>query len=77
MLFPAEASITGVQVSGPEAISSVKIRAFQWPFGAAVVCCWVRVRFCARRARLEAGKGCCRVFLQNRNLIKLFIDWMA
>lgn len=55
MFFHTEASISGVQVSGPEAISSVKICAFQWPFGAAVVCCLVRVCFCACRARLGRG----------------------
>lgn len=50
MFFHTEASINGVQGSGPEAISSVKICAFQWPFGAAVVCCLARVRFSAMPA---------------------------
>lgn len=79
VFFHTEASINCVQVSGPEAISSVKICAFQWPFDAAVVCCLAHVHCSAVPVgwgwRLE--KGCCHVFLQNCKLIKLFIDWMV
>lgn len=53
MFFPTGASVNGVRVSGPEAISSVKICAFQWPSGAAVVGRLAGVRFCA----VPAGRG--------------------
>lgn len=53
MFFPSEASINRVRVSGPEAVSSVKIGAFQWPLGAAVVRCLARDRVSA----VPTGRG--------------------